>query len=79
MINIFSYCWSNLSVASAEPETCSSKVHKAKGFSDDLTVISNNKVDSHQQSFNLACVYPFIIMVIELCPLHSSQCLMVIL
>ena len=35
--------------ASAEPKTCSSKVHKAKGFAHDFTVISS-KVDLHQQA-----------------------------
>jgi len=35
--------------ASAEVKFCSTKVHKAKGFADDLTVISN-RVDLHQQA-----------------------------
>ena len=35
--------------ASAKPMTCSSKVHKAKDFANDLTLISS-KVDSHQHS-----------------------------
>ena len=75
--------------AAAEAKSCFTKVHKAKGFADDLTVISN-RADLHQQaltslvlkfalSFNLPNVYPFILMVIELCQLQNSQYVMVIL
>ena len=75
--------------ASAEPKTCSSKVHKAKGFADDLTVISS-KVDSHQQALT-----SLVLKAADICfefqppkciSLHfnghrvqSSQCLLVIL
>ena len=41
MLNIY------IRAAAAEPKTCSSSLHKVKGFADDLTVISSN-VDLHQ-------------------------------